>query len=410
MASNDFPDGLQQRRNQLSEIEVQLQNLQDKRGEFARAVKDYKVYQPDAEREKLVRLIAKASGLSIEISNAERSKAALDGRLEEVRSKQMSPVLFWKFFTEAQKRLRAEARRFQRKISAVSQRIEDDRNTLTDTNTQADLTRKHLVDHEKFDLESTVKLLSGLITSIERTEANHTARSAELAHIENRIRPHVQEYERLKFEVSALNLDIVAANDFERRLNDAANGYDRKMIHQDCDTKFGTGSPRQVIKERSGQIRSLENNIPKLERRIHEEFRRSVRKIEHLLIDGNNVCYEGQSFIELRALSGLLTALAGRYMVTIVFDASIRSLLKARTQDISRHLGSSVTTHIAPTKTGADEYLLKLAGKNKSSFILSNDRYAEYHEYDAVKSGRLLRFLIADGKLMVNDLDIMVNI
>ena len=45
-----------------------------------------------------------------------------------------------------------------------------------------------------------------------------------------------------------------------------------------------------------------------------------------------------------------------------------------------------------------------------SAFILSNDRFAEYHDYSAVKSGRLFRFLIADGKLMANDIDVTVNL
>ena len=67
-------------------------------------------------------------------------------------------------------------------------------------------------------------------------------------------------------------------------------------------------------------------------------------------------------------------------------------------------------THVAPSKTAADEYLLKLVGKNKSTFILSNDRFGEYHDYDVVNSGRVLRFLIAGGKFIANDFDISVSI
>lgn len=67
------------------------------------------------------------------------------------------------------------------------------------------------------------------------------------------------------------------------------------MIHKECEEKFGTGSPKQVINDRRGKIRSLDNNIPKLERRIREELQKLERTIGHLLIDGNNACYEGQS-------------------------------------------------------------------------------------------------------------------
>lgn len=53
---------------------------------------------------------------------------------------------------------------------------------------------------------------------------------------------------------------------------------------------------------------------------------------------------------------------------------------------------------------------MKLAGKDKNAFVLSNDRFAEYHDYDVVKSRRVLRFLIADGMFMANELDISIRI
>lgn len=410
MASDDFLKPLQQRRNRLLELGSQLRSQQDRRQELERAVNDYKSYDPVSERGKFDKLNAKAAELSREITNAQKSKATLDLQLKAVRSEQINPVLFWKIFTAEQKQLRAEVGRFKRKILAVDQRIKSDQTTLSKANSRAELARKRLAEHNKFDLESTVRLLSGLPESIERIKADRAALSAELPRIENRIQPHMQEHERLSSEVTTLNSDIIAAEVFSRNLDSAPNGYERKKIHEKCENRFGTGRPAEVVKDRRGELRRLENNIPKLERRIRDELQKFDRNIEHLLIDGNNVCYEGQSFIELRALTALLEALTDRYTVTVVFDASIRSLLKANTQEIQRRLGRSITTHIAPTKTGADEYLLKLTENSKSTFILSNDRYAEYHDYDAVKSERLLRFLIADGKLMANDLDITVNI
>jgi hypothetical protein len=227
--------------------------------------------------------------------------------------------------------------------------------------------------------------------------------------IEAKIRPHTQELDRLKSELATLNADIARASRFEQGLSSAANTYERAMIHKECEEKFGTGSPKQVISDRRGKIRSLDNNIPKLERRIREELEKLERTIGHLLIDGNNACFERQSFIGLRAISALLRELGGRYKTTVVFDAKIRAMLKTDTQGIERALGTSVNTHVAPTKSAADEYLLKLADQDNSAFILSNDRFAEYHDYAAVKSGRLFRFLIADGKLMANDIDVSVN-
>ena len=83
-------------------------------------------------------------------------------------------------------------------------------------------------------------------------------------------------------------------------------------------------------------------------------------------------------------------------------------MLKTDTQGVERALGTSANTHLAPTKTAADEYLLKLADQDASAYILSNDRFAEYHDFDVVKSSRVLRFLIAEGKMMANDIDVSV--
>ena len=236
------------------------------------------------------------------------------------------------------------------------------------------------------------------------------AANVELERIEEKIRPHSQELERLESELETFNSDIAKADRLDRDLTAAENSYERAMIHQECEKKFGSGSPRHVINDRRGKVRRLENNIPKLERRIRDELKKLDRTISHLVIDGNNACYEGQSFIGLRGISALLEALGDRFKVTVVFDATIRAMLQSDNQGIEKVLSPKAATHVAPTKTAADEYLMKLAGKDQSVFILSKDRFAEYHDYDVVKSRRVLRFLIADGKLMANELDISIRV
>lgn len=258
-------------------------------------------------------------------------------------------------------------------------------------------------------MDGSEKRLSSLGPKIERLKASHAADKSELVRIEAKVRPHTQELDRLKLELNKLNDDIADADHFEKGLASASNGYERAMIHKECEEKFGTGRPAQVINACRRKMRSLENNISKLDRRIRDEFQKLERTIGHLLIDENTVCYERQSFIGLRALSALLRELDGRYKTTVVFDASIRAMLKTDTKGVERALDAPVNTHVAPSKTAADEYLLKLGDQDNSTYILSNDRFAEYHDYNVVKSGRVLRFLIAEGKIMANDIDISVN-
>jgi len=409
MTSIDLLEPLRRRRSRLERLADQVKALERGRDELQRSIADFKAFRPEIEKGKIDSLEITATNLSRKIADQEVNTTNLNRRLHGANAAKVSPLVVWKYFTAEQKQLRSEAARLVSELASAKQQLSKDQGTLDKVHSDINAARKRISDHLNFDLSGSEMRLSSLGPEIERLKAAHAADSAELVRIETKIRPHTQELDRLKSELATLNADIARANRFEQELSSAANSYERAMIHKECEEKFGTGSPKQVINDRRGKIRSLDNNIPKLERRIREELEKLERTIGHLLIDGNNACYEGQSFIGLRAISALLRELGGRYKTTVVFDASIRAMLKTDTQGVERALGTTVNTHVAPTKSAADEYLLKLADQDNSAFILSNDRFAEYHDYSAVKSGRLFRFLIADGKLMANDIDVAVN-
>ena len=409
MTSIDLLEPLRRRRSRLERLADQVKALERGRDELQRAIADFKAFRPETEKGKIDSLEITATNLSRKIADQEVNTTNLNRRLHGANAAKVSPLVVWKYFTAEQKQLRSEAARLVSELASAKQQLSKDQGTLDKVHSDINAARKRISDHLNFDLSGSEMRLSSLGPEIERLKAAHAADSAELVRIETKIRPHTQELDRLKSELATLNADIARANRFEQELSSAANSYERAMIHKECEEKFGTGSPKQVINDRRGKIRSLDNNIPKLERRIREELQKLERTIGHLLIDGNNACYEGQSFIGLRAISALLRELGGGYKTTVVFDASIRAMLKTDTQGVERALGTTVNTHVAPTKSAADEYLLKLADQDNSAFILSNDRFAEYHDYSAVKSGRLFRFLIADGKLMANDIDVAVN-
>lgn len=410
MTSDNLPEPLRRRRASIEQRAEHLSALEGKRYALQDAIENYKAFAPEVEQRKVGNLEKTVVDLLQRINEQEVNETKLERQLNKAKAAKANPLAVWKFFNAEQKKLRAEANRIVRELAAVKQRLFSDQEALSKARTDIGASKKRLSEHENFNLKESEIVYSWLVPEIERIRVDQTAATAELSRIESKIQPHTRELERLKAELTKLRADIAKANLFENELNSASNGKERALIHRNCETAFGTGKPRQVINERRGKVRTLENNIPKLERRIQDELQRLERTINNLLIDGNNICYEGQTFIALRALTALLAALGDRYKITIVFDASIRAILKTDSKGVQRMLGASVITHVAPTKTAADEYLLKLAGNNEKTFILSNDRYAEYHEYDAVKSGRVLRFLIADGKFMANDLDITLSI
>lgn len=409
MNSFDHLEPLSRRRSRLGMLSDQINALGRKRQELQRAIADHKSCRPEDEETKIDGLENTAKSLSGIIADNEVNKTTLERRLKVLNAAKVFPLMVWKYFTAEQKQLRFEISSLVSDLSLATQRLSMDQVALSKLRTDINAARKRISDYENFDLNASEKRLSTLEQEIDRLKADHVADKAELVRIEAKIRPHTQEIDRLKSELATLNADITRADRFEQDLSSASNSYERAMIHEECEEKFGTGRPKQVINDRRKKVRSLENNIPKLERRIRDELQKLERTIGHLLIDGNNACYEGQSFIGLRAISALLQELGSRYKTTVVFDANIRAMLKTDTQGVERSLGALAKTHVAPSKTAADEYLLRLADQDNSAFILSNDRFAEYHDYNVVKSGRVFRFLIADDRIMVNDLDVAAN-
>lgn len=409
MKSMDVLEPLRRRRSQLERLVDQIRALESRRNELQRSIADYKTFEPEIEKRRLDSLEFTATKLSKKVADQEVKRANLDRHLQRAKTAKVSPFAVWVYFTAAQKQIRSEASRLAVELSTASQNLSRDQEELSQIRRSINAARNRISDHKNFDFDSSKKRLSSLGPKIERLKASHAADKSELVRIEAKVRPHTQELNRLKSELTKLNDSIAEADRFEKELASASNGYERAMIHKECEEKFGTGRPTQVINASKRKMRSLENNISKLDRRVRDEFQKLERTIGHLLIDGNNVCYERQSFIGLRAISALLRELDGRYKTTVVFDASIRAMLKTDTQGVERALDAPVNTHVAPSKTAADEYLLKLGDQDNSAYILSNDRFAEYHDYNVVKSGRVLRFLIAEGKIMANDIDISVN-
>jgi DNA repair exonuclease SbcCD ATPase subunit len=403
MNATNLLEPLQRRRSHLTNLTEQHRAIQEKQKALQHSIESYRAFVPEVELEKIKRFESTSA-------DNEANRASLEKRLKDTQADQASPLVFWRFFTATQRQLRKEARRLRKEINAANSHLVSEDEALSKAREDTAFAQKRISEHDSFNLHEAETRLAAIQPKRRQLESDMTAARAEFERVEERIKPHSQELDRLKSELATFNSDITKADRFDRDLTAAENSYERAMIHKECEEKFGSGSPKHVISDRRGKIRRLQNNIPKLERRIGDELKRLERTISHLVIDGNNVCYEGQSFIGLGGISALLKALDNRFKVTVVFDASIRAMLKTDSQGIEKALGPKAATHVTPTKTAADEYLMKLAGKDQSVFVLSNDRFAEYHDYDVVKSRRVLRFLIADGRLIANELDVSIRI
>jgi len=73
--------------------------------------------------------------------------------------------------------------------------------------------------------------------------------------------------------------------------------------------------------------------------------------------------------------------------------------------EIRQLFDDDVDTHIVATKTKADETILKLATDDQS-YVISNDRFAEFKDKRPVNDKRVIRHEIVSGKVFIPDLSI----
>ena len=266
---------------------------------------------------------------------------------------------------------------------------------------EGDLKRYNKHDSLEFDAK-----ISGLNQELGALTMRLQKVSKQKNELDVQLRAPLMELEKLTSQRTSLVSDISLAKAMDDEMSRAANGYERAFIHERSKQKFGDSSPRkvQIFKER--ELESIDRNIKKLTIRLEAIVEKSSRVIRRLVIDGNNMCYDNtRKFIGLRALRPVANALADKYEVLVVFDASIRERLRKGDDQIVDCFATRVRVHIVATGQKADEPLLKIASE-PDDWVISGDRFVEYPEMPAVKNKRLIRHEIVEGKVLVNDLGV----
>lgn len=401
---------LERRVRQRTALERQLVDTKTRRRQVEAEMVAYRQFDMDEATSKISSLHYELDAKRQSVSRLTEQHQSITRDLATMESQASSPLMVIRYFSKPQVELRKRIAEIKDRASRVHLEIERGESERRSISEAVDSVLKDVSRFSKFDLDGAIASVSEYQRSEGKITADIGRLASEIADIEAKAGAHIKEYERLQREVRQLNVRIAQAEQFDQSLSSASNGYERAKIHEECERQFGDGSPKKILRDAKAQLRTLNNNIPKLEQRIKSTIAKSEMTVRHLIIDGNNACYDGGQFIQLRAVSALVKWVRNSFKTTIVFDASIRRNLRADDADIRRYLGSSASVYVAPTKTAADEYILKLAGADPHTYVLSNDRYAEFHDYDAVAAGRVLRFLIADGRIMVNDLDLSAPI
>ncbi len=307
-------------------------------------------------------------------------------------SDQVQLRLTLKGLTSAQHTLEAEKKNLSDQIKSMDRDVQTADTTLKRYSAFDSERRRE--EMRSIDNELGSQLAKAKIIEKRKTEVDHALKP---------VVDQMQQYTEHKQRAESIRS---RATTLEHKLSNAGNSYQRAMVHKQCAAEFNVPSPGKVIAQSEQEIHRIDRDIEKVLKRAQEIAQRASRTIHTIVVDGNNLCYENSRFIGLAALDALIPLLQLNYSVITVFDAAIRRMLRADDKTIVSRFGNQVKMHIVLTGGRADETILDIAGTDKHTYILSNDRFGEYNDKSAIRDQRIVRHEIVNGRILIYALGI----
>lgn len=276
---------------------------------------------------------------------------------------------------------------------------------LKEANADLDRCQAELQKYRAYDslqAQSTISAL-GMQVQIWRDELEEILPQKE--QLDEELKWPLSEERLFRARINSLEIKIHQADRFDKALSAALTSYDKALIHQECQSALGESSPGKVKRTCQLLLDSAERDHKKIQDRLQRIHDKAVRVIKRVVVDGNNLCYEGNKFIGLAALVASANKLVSNYEVLVIFDSDIRGLLKMKNSEIASQFKEGIKVHVVASKAKADELVLDSA-VDDHDYVVSNDRFAEFPEKSAVRACRLLRHEILNGKVRIYDLDV----
>lgn len=253
-------------------------------------------------------------------------------------------------------------------------------------------------------LDNDVQRLQGVADEVRKASAHWEAKAGGV----------YRNWKTTHDELRAAERDIIDAECFINQLDNAQSSFDKRMVHDDCENRFGAGhrSPDRVLKDRQFHQRKLEREEEKRKRRLRDTIRVLEKEIRNLVVDGNNLCYLSeaggkQSFIGLKVLKALVPELAATYGVTLIFDPGIRSLLTV-SDNALQGMFPQARVLVMPRTLTADHPVLAAAEFDNETYVISNDHYGEYPDMAAVREERVLHAVLHPDSVQIPQLEILL--
>lgn len=389
----------------LTEAQHKVQETKDEIERHKHDIRWHAQFDPDEITTSIANLGLETAEIPAEISALEAKSDTVQrkaSRLNEEASLGFNPFYWFsdeRFFKEKQYQA---ALRELHALTIQTRKMQSDLETglATRQKQQRDLDR-----YRTFDTLETQARVATLTAQLEQWEADLAQVHARKLQLDQLLQEPLAELSRLQRSTTVIKEHIAKAEKFDKSLDRAENSYERKQIHAACSAALGDAKPGKVLGLKQRELESVQRNIGKLEERIRKIVSRSLRVVTEIVIDGNNLCYEQNTFIGLAALLPVAQMLSTAYPVRIIFDASIRHLLQMKDEDIAAQFNKTAKVHVVATQTKADETILDTAEPSDIA-VISNDRFAEFPDKPVVRDQRVIRHEILNGMIFIHDLGV----
>ncbi|WP_214585215.1 NYN domain-containing protein [Curtobacterium poinsettiae] len=398
--SNPFASRLEERNDRLNAIDAELHRL--------RVELDwYEQFDRLAVMRKAADAEAAAKQVSLAVSRLGAALVVTSRDYDQVRDAARIGINLLRVFDAS--RIAAVEER-----DALLKKLGSDRNALAEATAARDELLERLVTYRSNLLRFSACEPLEVNAAMSRLEAERLEHDAEFnrltaasAALDSTLVEPLKALSEAQQELSALQEKRKRAQEIERRFAAADTSRDRAMLHEEARRYLGVDSPRVFLRGSGGSVASLERAVAKRQRRVDTEVRRALVAYDAraIVIDGSNLCHDGQSFVGLEPLKAIVPTLAGRYEVTVIFDATIERTFAAST--LRRQL-ADVRVHVAPDKQAADESILD-AATEPGTYVISGDKYRDFGDKPAVRDGRVSRPEILGSWVSVRDLG-LVNV
>jgi len=389
--------------------------LDSKKEEILRELQWYKGIDIDKLSREREDRNAEVDHVQTEMSSIEADIAGIARDIKETQShvKRLFNPFHWfskdNWFSAEQATLRHNLKELRKAVRARNSQRQSAAEAIARNNKRIDDLTSIIQKHRSFDSDEKEEELCELNSEMSRRREERKAVAIRKKNVDEALEPVVSQMAHLDQERKQAESMLSLASRMDRKLTEAMNSYERAMIHEQCERDLGDGSPRRVARKQEASMRRIERDYKKLQSRAATIGRKASRPIEAVIVDGNNMCYEGGDFVGLAPAKALAFELQKEFSVTVVFDSAIRRMLRCNDKEISSQFGGGTRVHIVASRQLADETILELASGNKHNYIISNDRFGEYRDKEAVRSRRMIRHEIVRNQVFVHDLGIRVD-